>query len=115
GDHADLGARMGQGGVRRDGRAVHELVDLRERDTRLLGELREAVDDGLGRVARSGRDLLDDGGAALVIEEVEICERSADIDADALHGGILPREICGKHSTNVTCAIVRVAWVAPYM
>ena len=84
-DHPDLGSRVGERDVRRDRRAVQEVVDLGEVDVRLLAQAADAVDDAAGRVVGGGGDLVDGDPARLLVDEGQVGERAADVDSDALH------------------------------
>ena len=59
GDHPDLGAGVGEDDVRGDGRAVQEVVDLRQRDAGLRAQPVHAFDHAARRVVRRRRDLVD--------------------------------------------------------
>jgi hypothetical protein len=85
GQHSDLGAGVGEDDVRGDGRPVQEVVDLGQRDAGLRAELLHALDDGAGQVVRGRGDLVDCNPSGFLVDEDEVGERAADIDADALH------------------------------
>ena len=84
-DQPDLRARVREHDVGRDGRAVEEVVDLGERDAGLAAEIVDALDRPARRVVRRGRDLVDGDPTRLLVDEDQVGERAADVDADALH------------------------------
>ena len=84
-DHPGLRAGMGEHDVGRDGRPVQEVVDVRERDAGLRAQRLDALDDAARRVVRGRRDLVDGDPALLLVDQDQVGERAADVDADALH------------------------------
>ena len=83
--HPDLGALVLEDDVRRDGRAVQEVVDVGEGDPGLLAELPDALDDCPRGVVGGGGDLVHRGATAFLVDEDQVGEGSADVDSDALH------------------------------
>jgi len=86
--HPDLGARVGEHDVRRDRRAVQQVVDLAQPDVGLRAESADAVGAAAGGVVGSGRDLVHADPARLLVDEDQVGERAADVDAEPLHAGI---------------------------
>ena len=91
-DHPHLGARVCENDVRGDRRAVEEVVDLVERHAGFLTEAANALDDAPRRVVRRRGHLVDGDAPRLLIDEDEIGEGPADVDADALHAVVLARQ-----------------------
>ena len=86
GDEPDLGAAVRERDVRRDRRAVEQVVDLGETDACLRAELPDALAGAASRVVRRRRDLVDRDPARLLVDEDQVGERAPDVDADSLHG-----------------------------
>src|SRR5262249_48078683 len=86
--HPDLGARVREHDVRRDGRAVQEVVDVGETEAGLLAERADAVGAAASGVVGGGGDLVDGDPAGVLVDEDQVGERAADVDAEALHAGI---------------------------
>ena len=68
--------------VHGDRRAVDHGADLAEIDAVLVGQAREPDADGLGELVRSGRDFQAEQLTRLGVEEGEVGESPADIDAE---------------------------------
>ena len=68
--------------VHRDRRAVHDGADLAEVDAVLVGQTLKADPDGLGELVRGRGDLQADDLAGLRVEQGEVGERPADVDAE---------------------------------
>src|SRR4029453_7171935 len=68
--------------VHRDRRAVHYGADLAEVDTVLVGQTLQTDPDGLGELVRSRGDLQADDFTGLRVEQGEVGERPADVDAE---------------------------------
>ena len=84
-DHPGVRAGMGEHDVGRDGRPVQEVVDVRECDTGLRAQRLHALDDAARRVVRRGGNLVDGDPALLLVDQDQVGERAADVDADPLH------------------------------
>src|SRR6185436_18665075 len=84
-DHPGLRAAVREHDVGRDGRPVQEVVDVPEGHARLRAERLYALDDAAGRIVRGRGDLVDGGPALLLVDQDQVVERAADVDADALH------------------------------
>jgi hypothetical protein len=82
-------APVGERDVRRDGRPVEE-GRLPKRDAGLLAQLAHARDDAPSGVVRGGGDLVDRDFSRLLVDEDQVREGAADVDADTLHL-LLPR------------------------
>ena len=89
-DQADGGALVRECDVGRDGRAVQEVVDLRQLHAALLAEAIDALDDAAGRIVGRGRDLVDGDLAGFLVHEDQVGEGAADVYSDALHGCCSP-------------------------
>src|SRR5699024_6044000 len=85
GDQPDLGARMGQDGIRCHRCSMHQLVYFTKMRSRLLAQRPQPQQNAARRVVRGGRDLLDDHSLRLVVGEVQVSERTTDIDTDSFH------------------------------
>ena len=59
-----------------------------ELDAGLLAQPADAVDDAARRVVRRRGDLVDGDPARLLVDEDQVGERAADVDADALHAAL---------------------------
>ena len=94
GDQADGGALVRQRDVRRDGRAVEQVVDLRQLHAGLRAEAVDALDDAAGGIVGGGRDLVDGDATRLFVDEDQVGEGAADVYSDALHGGCSPAFRC---------------------
>ncbi len=88
GDEPGLGAVVLEHDVGRDRSAVHEIANVSERGAGLGTELGEGRQGACRRIAGRGRDFVDLDGAARVVHEHEIGVGAADVDSDALHGGL---------------------------
>ena len=84
-DHAGDGAVVLEDGVGGDGGAVEHSIDGFARDSVLVAERHQALDDAARRVVRRGRDLVHDGPAGLGIGIDQVREGAAYIDADQPH------------------------------
>ena len=81
-DHPGLRAGMREHDVGRDGRSVQEVVDVRQRDAGLRAQRLDALDDAARGVVRGRRDLVDGDPALLLVDQDQVGERAADVDAD---------------------------------
>ena len=84
-DHPDDGARVLDHDVRRDRRAVEDLVERGRVGAGLLRQLLHPLDRPLRRVVRRRRQLVHPDHASLVVDVDQVGERAADVDSDALH------------------------------
>ena len=84
GQKPDRNAAALNDGVRHEGGAVDDLVDLIERDAGLAGQFAEAVERGERGIVRRRQALVERDAAALAVIEHEVGERAADIEADAI-------------------------------
>ena len=75
--------------VCRNGGAVENRVDAIELEPVGLAQLRDARDGTARRIVRRRRDLVDVDRAGLLVHEDQVGERPSDVDADALHSGLL--------------------------
>ena len=94
GDQTDGGALVRQRNVGGDGRAVQEVVDLRQLHAGLLAEAVDALDHAASRIVGRGRDLVDGDLAGFLVYEDQVGEGAADVYSDALHGGCSPAFRC---------------------
>src|SRR5207247_402192 len=79
-----------------DGRAVQDLAEIPAREPALLEQHGEPVHDGVRIVVDRRRDLLRQN-AALGVEQDDVGERAADVDADA-EARLAHRITRGSHS-----------------
>ena len=80
-DQPDARALRLEHRVRRDGRAVEDVLELADADARLVADPADAREDALGRVVRRRRRLDAELGAAVALgHEEEVGERAADVD-----------------------------------
>ena len=84
-DQADGRAVVLDHDVRRDRRAVEDLVERRRRLARLLGQLPDPLHRPLGRVVGRRRQLVDEDRPRVVVDVDQVGERAADVDAEPLH------------------------------
>ena len=85
--------------------AVDDRRQLRDGDPGLGRDDADALDHGLRRIGSAGQALMRRDLAHLVVEEREIGERAADVDADAVallgrHGLLQPFMCAGSHSAR---------------
>ena len=85
GDKPDGGAPALKHDVRGNGRPVKDGIDVRQRDARGTTDLCDALDRSLRRVLWCRGDLVHRDASGLLVDEDQVGERSADVDADALH------------------------------
>jgi hypothetical protein len=83
----DPDARTGvlKHGVRRDRRAVEQVLDVRDFDPRLGTRFGHTTLDGDRRVVARGRDLVDMVRPRIGVREDDVRERSPDIHAEEQH------------------------------
>jgi hypothetical protein len=86
-DQAHLGAGMGEDDVRCDGRSVQDAVELSEGYTGALAQISNAGDGPPSRVVRRRGHLFDRDPPGLLVDQDQVGERAADVDADPLHAG----------------------------
>ena len=84
-DHPDLGTGMRQNDVRSHGRAVQQVVDLRQRHASLSAKPADNLHRAARRIIRRRRNLVDRDLARILINQNQISERTANINADPLH------------------------------
>ena len=99
GDQADGRTLMRERDVGGDGRAVQEVVDLRQLDTGLLAEAIDALDHAACRIVGGGRNLVDGDLAGFLVHEDQVGEGAPDVYSDALHGCCSPASRCRKGSS----------------
>ena len=78
-DQTDARALALEHGVRRNGRAVHDVAEITGRDARRLADACDTVEHTLGRVARRRRGLHPMLCSVLVIDEEQVGERATDV------------------------------------
>ena len=88
--HADACALALDHGVRDQGRAVRDRFDVPDRDAGSREQQLDPVQDGHRRVGGRGQLLVDRHRSAARVEEREVRERAADIDAHAI-GSVFPQ------------------------
>ena len=86
-DQADFGAGVGEDDVRRDGRSVQDAVELADGYAGTRAEISNAGDRAPGRVVRCRGHLFDRDPPGLLVDQDQVGERPADVDADPLHAG----------------------------
>ena len=84
-DHADLSTLVGQRDIGGDGRAVKQVVDLRQLHAGLGAEACDAFDHAASWVVRGRRNLVDGNLAGLLVNEDEVGKCAANVDSNALH------------------------------
>ena len=83
-DEADLRAGAGQHGVGRDGRAVHHVLDRFGVMPARLADAVEARQHADRLVLRRARHLGAPGAAALLVDQQQVGEGAADVDAESV-------------------------------
>ena len=83
--HPDRRARVLDHDIRRDRRAVEDLVERGRVGAGLLRQLLHSLDRALRRVVGRRRELVDANHSSLVVDVDQVGERAADVDPDALH------------------------------
>ena len=78
-----------------------QAPDVVKRHDTLAFELAQAVDDGQRGVVGGGRNLEDRCLGGQGVEDVEIGERAADIDADDLHGVVVNMRMLQVYLENI--------------
>ena len=84
-DHPDLCPGVLDHDVRRDRRAVEDLIELGRRDAGHLAELADALDRSDGGIGGRRRRLVDDHPPGLVVDVDEVGEGAADVHSDSTH------------------------------
>ena len=103
-EQAETGARALDQRVHRDGSAVHDDLDLAWIDAVLASQLLEAGLDRGGEIRRRRRDLQAGDGPSGRVEEREIGERAADVDAEPVASHVARAIRVSQHSGRARSA-----------
>jgi hypothetical protein len=89
-DHAGRCAAVLQRRVRRDGRAVIDVVECGDFDAGRTADLVDAAHERARGIVRGARDLVRVRDVGLGVREHDVRERPADVDADEPHAPLRP-------------------------